>query len=118
MMAIGVISALTRTVCWTAGMVEGAIDALKRAIGGQHAFGNLNDPTPLRVALLGRHRRHIVRVFGTPPAACVGQRGVDAGEYWEATTWYYPFDESRREAIAIRFENDRARKVEFIRVST
>jgi len=28
--------------------------------------------------------------------------------------WYYPFDHARRQAIAIRFENDRARKVELI----
>ena len=36
--------------------------------------------------------------------------------FWQASTWYYPFDHSRQQAIAIRFDGDRARGVDFIGV--
>ena len=47
----------------------------------------------------------------------VVQQGDGPVTFWHATTWYYPFDPSRRQAIAIRFVADRARAVEFIGVT-
>jgi len=79
----------------------------------------------LRRALLGKHRRQIARVLGTPATASMtfaaaapkgGAAAVKAAAatYWDATTWYYPFDQKQKKAIAIRFVRDRAREVEFI----
>jgi hypothetical protein len=74
----------------------------------------------LRRALLGKHRKQIARVLGTPTtasmtfAAAAPMSGGKAATYWDATTWYYPFDQKQKKAIAIRFVRDRAREVEFI----
>jgi hypothetical protein len=86
------------------------------------AMTEVNQPfRELRRAILGKHRRQIARVLGTPAtasltfaaAAPTGKSGKPA-TYWDATTWYYPFDQKQKKAIAIRFERDRAREVEFI----
>ena len=62
--------------------------------------------------------RQIARVLGAPVTASAGLGFVTqaAGpvSYWRANTWYYPYDPERREAIAIRFEGNRARAVDFI----
>ena len=116
-MAAQVINVFTRTLCWTAGVVDGLLEALLGALSGdQMSRLGRADPTlaPLRAALLGRHRRQIARTLGTPPTACAA-RGEGPRTYWEASTWYYPCDVTRHEAIAIRFVNDRARNVELIR---
>jgi hypothetical protein len=74
----------------------------------------------LRRALLGKHRKQIARVLGTPTtasmtfAAAAPMSGGKAATYWDATTWYYPFDQKQKKAIAIRFVRDRAREVAFI----
>jgi hypothetical protein len=119
-MGVGVINALTRAVCWTAGVVEGVMNGLVGRRGEQwlpilradEPFGEL------RAAILGRDRRQIARVLGAPVTASVGLGFVtqSAGPvtYWHASTWYYPYDPERREAIAIRFEGNRARAVDFI----
>jgi hypothetical protein len=88
------------------------------------AMTEVNQPfRELRRAILGRHRRQIARVLGTPATASMtfaaaaptgaGASGKPA-TYWDATTWYYPFDQKQKKASAIRFERDRAREVEFI----
>jgi hypothetical protein len=116
-------NALTRAVYWTAGVVEGLMSGLVRGVPGRglalssrrgdRSFGEL------RAALLGCHRRQIARVLGKPPTASVGPAGAAvAGDkpvtFWQASTWYYPFDHARRQAIAIRFVGDRARGVDFL----
>jgi hypothetical protein len=117
-------NALTRAVCWTAGFVEGLVAGLapvspprgrRRALAGRSGpFGEL------RAALLGRNRKQIARVLGEPPTASVGFGVTVAGAkpvtFWQASTWYYPFDHSRQQAIAIRFVGDRAKAVDFIGV--
>ncbi len=117
---------LTRAVCWTAGMIEGLVLGVvgHRGIrGGSAGLGRvdagLEQPyRELGRAILGRNRRQIARVLGIPPTACVGFgveiEGTLPTTYWDATTWYYPFDQRERKAIAIRFVGDRAREVEFI----
>ena len=115
-------NALTRAVYWTAGVVEGLMSGLvhgapRRGLTllsrrGDRSFGEL------RAALLGRHRKQIARVLGEPPTASLGFGAAVAGAkpvtFWQASTWYYPFDRSRQQAIAIRFVGDRAKGVDFI----
>jgi len=107
--------AITRAVCWSAGVVDGFLDALMGAFSGDQL--SRIGPTEaslvsLRTAILGRHRRQVERALGTPPT--VLGLGARVRSHGEAVIWYYPFDHARRQAIAIRFENDRARKVELI----
>jgi hypothetical protein len=124
-MAVHVLSAFTKAVSWTAGVVEGLVRTLVSSSASQSW---VNGPMAgvfrgerfheLRAALLGRHRRHILGALGAPPTAGIGFGASVAGAapvtFWQATTWYYPFDPGRRQAIAIRFVRDRARHVEFI----
>ena len=103
--------------------MEPAGPAAGRTRAAGFARAESNQPfRELRRALLGRHRRQIARVLGTPAtasmtfaaAAPTGGAGGKASTYWDATTWYYPFDQKQKKAIAIRFVRDRAREVEFI----
>jgi hypothetical protein len=126
---------LTMAACIAAGIVGGMMVSLVGARRRQFALAgpsvgptrddfapvHANQPfRELRSALLGKHRKQIARVLGTPTtasltfAAAVPVSGKDAATYWEATTWYYPFDQKQKKAIAIRFVRDRAREVEFI----
>jgi hypothetical protein len=59
----------------------------------------------LRSALLGSGKRKIVSMLGPPRVA---QTGADS-------TWYYPLSNEERVALAISFDQGRAREVEFVR---
>jgi hypothetical protein len=111
-MGVHVIHALNRAVCWTAGIVDGMASMVTGAFS-RNRLQRGESLEPLRTALLGRHRSQIERVLGTPPAVWDGLHAPRS--HWEAMTWYYPCDEIERRAIAIRFVNDRAQKVEVIR---
>jgi hypothetical protein len=120
MAAYVMMNALTRAVCWTAGFVEGLVAGL---VPNRPTRGTLHRDGPfgeLRAALLGRNRKQIARVLGEPPTASVGFGVTVAGAkpvtFWQASTWYYPFDHTRQQAIAIRFAGDRAKAVDFIGV--
>src|SRR3954451_151634 len=117
-MTLNLVEAVTRAVCWSAGLVEGLVSGL---VGERPLRPTLGGgPFPeLRAALLGRDRRQIIRALGAPPTASVGfgvsvVTGGAPLTYWHAPTWYYPFDSGRRHAIAIRFVGDRAQGVDFI----
>jgi hypothetical protein len=121
-MTLNFVHAVTRAVCWSAGLIEGLVSGLtdRRPISPLRRSSLGGGPFPeLRAALLGRHRRQIMRALGAPPTASVGfgvsvvTGGVPL-TFWHAPTWYYPFDTSRRQAIAIRFVGDRAQDVDFI----
>ena len=132
-MTMDVVDAVTRAVCWTAGIVEGVVGgfvtgratltpnahrhprrfAAPRPTGPQQRF------VELRSMLMGKSRRHIARALGAPPTASVGfgvsvVTGGTPLTFMHASTWYYPFDAGQQQAIAIRFVGDRARAVEFI----
>jgi hypothetical protein len=116
-------NAFTRAVCWTAGLVEGLMAGLVHgSTTRRNRFRSHRDAPfgELRAALLGRNRKQIARVLGEPPTASVGFGVTVAGAkpmtFWQASTWYYPFDHSRQQAIAIRFVGDRAKGVDFIGV--
>jgi hypothetical protein len=117
-------NALSRAVCWTAGLVEGLMTGLVQSSATRRRYALPHRGQPfgeLRAALLGRNRKQIARVLGEPPTASVGfgvtvAAGARPMTFWQASTWYYPFDHSRQQAIAIRFVGDRAKGVDFIGV--
>ena len=119
-MTLNFMEAVTRAVCWSAGVVEGLVSGLVGGCERPLRAGLGSEPFPqLRAALLGRDRRQIMRALGAPPTAAIGfgvsvVTGGAPATYWHAPTWYYPFDSGRRHAIAIRFVNNRAEDVDFI----
>lgn len=58
--------------------------------------------------IVGTSRGELAKRFGPPVVA-------SAGDYWQADTWYYPVDHSRRTGLAVRFQDHIAHEVEFIR---
>jgi hypothetical protein len=122
-MAVYVMSSVTRALSWTAGVIEGMMSSVvgtpppPRSLPVLMKTGRLAD---LRGALVGRNRRRIARALGAPPTACIGfgtcVRGAAPVTYWQASTWYYPLDGNRRQAIAIQFDGNCAKRVEFIGV--
>jgi hypothetical protein len=130
-MAIELVNVLTRAAAWTAGVIEGLMTAVVGAADPLPALGRSVGPrgfNEVRLAIVGRNRRQIAKALGTPPTACVGfgtvvgggsgGKAADVVTFWQATTWYYPLDVERQQAIAIRFEGNRAREVDFIGVPT
>jgi outer membrane protein assembly factor BamE (lipoprotein component of BamABCDE complex) len=59
----------------------------------------------LRNAIVGNGKNEIASVFGPPQAAAMLNH----------ETWYYPLRSRRRWAMAISFDQERAREVEFFR---
>lgn len=133
-MAIELVNVLTRAAAWTAGVIEGLMTAVTGSVEPVPALRSSAGPrgfSEVRLAIVGRNRRQIAKALGTPPTACVGfgtvlggggggksGKSATAVTFWQATTWYYPLDVERQQAIAIRFEGNRAREVDFIGVST
>jgi hypothetical protein len=75
----------------------------------------------LRMALFGSSKAEVVDTLGSPPAAAVGSATgssaatVTPGDpFWQADTWYYPFDPRRQAAVAVQFHGDRVVRVDFI----
>ncbi len=72
----------------------------------------------LRAALIGRTRKELLVVLGPPPATSVPEpgkgklKGEDA--YLRASTWYYPLDLAKRQAIGVTFSSDVATDVDRI----
>jgi hypothetical protein len=110
-----IIHRFTRAASWTAGVIDGMVEAIAGAFtGDQLSRIGPRDASllPLRSAILGRNRAQIAKALGNPPAVWAGAGAPRS--FWQAMTWYYPYDDARQQAIAIRFENDRAHGVEFI----
>ena len=95
----------------------------KRVASRRRARGPAVPPTPeeslplLAEAIIGNTKAAVASVFGPPRSAAL--RGVikaDAAKgngYWHATTWYYPLPRSGALAMAIEFDAESARRVEF-----
>jgi hypothetical protein len=119
-MAVKLMDAMARAVCWTAGLFEGLVSGKTgQPPVGRRRLTSADRLDELRGMLLGRDRRQVMRLLGVPPTACVGfgVSVVTNGKpvtFLHAPTWYYPFDTTRRQAIAIEFSADRARDVAFI----
>jgi hypothetical protein len=79
----------------------------------------------LAEAIVGSSKSAIVSVFGPPrsavvmhaaaAAAAVAGAGTSGATYWHADTWYYPLPKNGPLAMAIEFQGDDARRVEFLR---
>ena len=137
------LKSITIAACVAAGVIGGVMITLVGAGRRRYVLaapGNGSDPEldalrddlalpaadqpfrELRGALLGKHRKQIARVLGTPAtasltfgsAAASTNKAAKPMTFWQATTWYYPFDQKHKKAIAIRFVRDRAKDVEFI----
>ena len=82
-------------------------------------------PTPeealplLADAIIGNTKAAVASVFGPPRSAAlrgvVKSGGTSGGGFWHATTWYYPMPRNDLLAMAIEFDDDAARRVEFFR---
>ena len=82
-------------------------------------------PTPeeslplLAEAIIGNTKAAVASVFGPPRSAAL--RGVvkanaaTGNGYWHASTWYYPLPKNDALAMAIEFDDESARRVEFFR---
>jgi len=66
----------------------------------------------LRRAILGRGKPIVAAVLGPPPTALLAR---SAGGYLDCDTWYYPLCREVRWCMAVTFESDRAKRVEFFR---
>lgn len=69
-------------------------------------------------AIVGNTKAAVASVFGPPRSAAV--RGVvksaaKSPAFWQASTWYYPLPKNDALAMAIEFDEDAARRVEFFR---
>jgi hypothetical protein len=98
---------------------------VKRVASRAHGARRVLPPTPeeslplLAEAIVGNTKAAVASVFGPPRSAALrGVVSVGAGKaagYWHATTWYYPLPRNDALAMAIEFDDDAARRVEFIR---
>jgi hypothetical protein len=74
----------------------------------------------LRQAIVGKSKHIVAKVFGAPRTALFrNPSGPQAQQsspppFWQADTWYYAIDPRERVAMAIRFDQELAREVEFI----
>jgi hypothetical protein len=137
------VSELSQLALWMAaslaGMVTAALTArtpffrgVMRRLGiadGPRSRGAGRAATPptreqslpmLAEAILGSSKSAIASVFGPPRSAvvmhaAVAVTGAAGATYWHADTWYYPLPKNGPLAMAIEFQGDDARRVEFLR---
>ena len=72
----------------------------------------------LAEAIVGNSKAAVASVFGPPRGAAVRgivKSGGKAPAFWQASTWYYPLPRNDALAMAIEFDDDAARRVEFFR---
>ena len=72
----------------------------------------------LAEAIVGNTKSAVASVFGPPRSAAVRGPVKSAGKapaFWQASTWYYPLPRNDALAMAIEFDDDAARRVEFFR---
>jgi hypothetical protein len=122
---------LLEALAYTAGFVRGWVGMLaspawlanpKHRIeilpGGGPLARRVGGLTSLRRALFGSNKRQVAATLGPPPAAAmagtIATFAQQSPQFWNADTWYYPFDPTRRSAVAVRFRRGRVNHVEFI----
>ena len=72
----------------------------------------------LAEAIVGNSKAAVASVFGPPRSAAVRGTVKPSGKappYWQANTWYYPLPRNDALAMAIEFDDDSAKRVEFFR---
>jgi hypothetical protein len=68
----------------------------------------------LAEAIVGNTRENVAAVFGPPRGAVVCGTVGAAGDASRNETWYYPLEREQNLAMAIEFDGDAARHVEFL----
>jgi hypothetical protein len=72
----------------------------------------------LAEAIVGNSKAAVASVFGPPRSAAMRgsvKSGGKAPAFWQASTWYYPLPRTDAVAMAIEFDDDAAKRVEFFR---
>ena len=133
---------LVEKLAWTAGLVGGfialaAVSATPSLHGWRrrlNAWRNDSHSGLLPVShpfndwqkrILGNTKQQVATALGAPLAASVvgafsavtpSAPSSPTGllTYWDANTWYYPFNPLQRSAIAIEFRRNRVKRVDFI----
>ena len=80
-----------------------ALVAIVKLFAGRRRSRRQSSLPSLRAALVGSTRRQVAEILGSPRTTMHG----------ETETWYYPVDSDDRLAMAVSFEGNRARSVEF-----
>jgi hypothetical protein len=65
-------------------------------------------------AIIGNSKSAVAAVFGPPRGAVAADAKALAATFWDADTWYYPLPRSGRVAVAIEFEDDYAKSVQYL----
>ena len=133
--ARSVVGALARKASYTAGMFGGlfsmALSPSPFAWRRSRRLQLARRPGPLvtraggfaelRIALFGSSKAEVADALGAPPAAATTSGSFSSaailtrGEaFWQADTWYYPFDPRHQAAVAVQFNRDRVVGVEFV----
>ena len=69
----------------------------------------------LAEAIVGSSKATVAAVLGPPRSAVLASVApAPTSTYWQADTWYYPLPPEGPVAMAVRFDEDFARSVEFI----
>ena len=123
-----VTAALTARTPFFRGVMRrlGIADTSRNGAGGGSSAGVPTRPTReqslpmLAEAIVGSSKSAIASVFGPPRSAvvmhaAVAVTGAAGATYWHADTWYYPLPKNGPLAMAIEFQGDDARRVEFLR---
>jgi hypothetical protein len=133
------VSELSQLALWMAASLAGVVTAVlaartpffrglmtrlglgpAEAGGGSRAARALRRPgreqslPMLAEAIVGSSKAAIASVLG-PPRSAVLMHTAPGATYWQADTWYYPLPKSGPLAMAIQFNGDDARRVEFLR---
>ena len=130
------VSELSQLALWMAASLAGMVTAVlaartpffrsvMRRMGLTADAGNARAKRPTREqslpmlaeAIVGSSKSAIASVFGAPRSAVVMHAAAvpSGATYWQADTWYYPLPKSGPLAMAIQFDGDDARNVEFLR---
>ena len=83
--------------------------------GGGRRPGRERSLPMLAEAIVGNTRGAVASVFGPPRTAVLSGpvSGIAEAAAWEAETWYYALERDQPLAMAIEFDRDGARHVEF-----
>jgi hypothetical protein len=105
----------TKIGAWLRGFLTAGDIATRDGLRRRAQVDGLSRPQ-VRAALLGRTKAQVAAGFG-PPATAVITRfnagAVGQAAFWRADTWYYAVDSASQTAMAIRFDQDIAREVDF-----
>jgi len=107
------LSGRSRLGQWLRGFFDGLDPSTRRRLQSR-VHGQILSPARLRERILGRPKAHIAAEFGPPRTAVFTSHApVAQPAFWRGDTWYYAIDPRTELAMAVTFENDQARVVEF-----